>query len=123
MSFELLTQLEAKVATTLDSLEILRMEMDEIKEENTALKNEKQAWEARLGQLLGKFSELEPGATATDKATEEKDEAQDLDTQDPSQDQDQEQNQDQDQNQDQEKEANQVNSGVSQDDDLLDLEP
>ena len=59
MSLELLTQLEAKVATTLDSLEILRMEMDELKEENTLLKEEKQAWGTRLGQLLGKFSELE----------------------------------------------------------------
>ena len=59
MSLELLNQLEAKVQTTLDSLEMLRMEMEELKQENTALRNEKQAWEARLGQLLNKFSELE----------------------------------------------------------------
>lgn len=90
MSFELLTQLEAKVATTLDSLEILRMEMDELKEENIALKNEKLAWETRLGQLLGKFSELEPSAATPENVTEAKNEAPDLD--------DQEQN-DQDDNQ------------------------
>lgn len=59
MSLELLNQLEAKVQTTLDSLEMLRMEMEELKQENTTLRNEKQAWEARLGQLLNKFSELE----------------------------------------------------------------
>lgn len=59
MSLELLNQLEAKVQTTLDSFEMLRMEMDELKEENTALKDEKQAWESKLGQLIGKFSELE----------------------------------------------------------------
>lgn len=82
MSFELLTQLEAKVATTLDSLEILRMEMDELKEENNLLKEEKQAWGTRLGQLLGKFSELEPEATheadnetTTHEATHEADES------------------------------------------------
>ena len=63
MSLELLNQLEAKVQTTLDSLEMLRMEMEELKQENTALRNEKQAWEARLGQLLNKFCELVTMAT------------------------------------------------------------
>ncbi len=59
MSLELLNQLEAKVQTTLDSFEMLRMEMDELKEENANLRSEKQAWENRLGQLLNKFTELE----------------------------------------------------------------
>ncbi len=59
MSLELLNQLENKVQTTLDSLEMLRMEMDELQEENSLLKSEKEAWESRLGQLLNKFSELE----------------------------------------------------------------
>ncbi|GLR63502.1 cell division protein ZapB [Marinospirillum insulare] len=72
MSLELLNQLEAKVQTTLDSLEMLRMEMDELKQENTILRNEKQAWEARLGQLLSKFSELE--ATAQDESASLEDE-------------------------------------------------
>lgn len=107
MSFELLTQLEAKVATTLDSLEILRMEMDELKEENVALKNEKLAWETRLGQLLGKFSELEPSAATPENATQAKDEAQDLDNQ--------EQN-------DQEQEENKEGNDDNQEEDLLDLD-
>ncbi|SFX69977.1 cell division protein ZapB [Marinospirillum alkaliphilum] len=59
MSLELLNQLENKVQTTLESLEMLRLEMDELKQENAALKEEKQAWENKLGQLLDKFSELE----------------------------------------------------------------
>lgn len=62
MSLELLNQLEAKVQTTLDSLEMLHMEMDELRQENSTLKDEKQAWETRIGQLLGKFSELETAA-------------------------------------------------------------
>lgn len=78
MSLQLLTQLEAKVSSTLDSLEILRMEMDELKEENATLKDEKQAWENRLGQLLGKFSELEPAA---ESVTEEEDVQEELETQ------------------------------------------
>lgn len=62
MSLELLNQLENKVQTTLESLEMLRLEMDELKQENTSLKEEKRAWEDKLGQLLGKFSELEDAA-------------------------------------------------------------
>lgn len=68
MSLELLNQLETKVQTTLDSLEILRMEMDELKEENSSLKADKQAWETRLSQLLNKFSELE---TTADSETDQ----------------------------------------------------
>jgi len=76
MSLELLNQLEAKVQTTLDSFEILRMEMDELRQENTSLKNEKQAWETKLGQLLSRFSELESSAEpdnleTDDEATED----------------------------------------------------
>lgn len=56
MSLELLNQLEAKVQTTLEVVEILRLEIDELKQENASLKNDKQAWEDRLNQLLGKFS-------------------------------------------------------------------
>lgn len=110
MSFELLTQLEAKVATTLDSLEILRMEMDELKEENVALKNEKLAWETRLGQLLGKFSELEPSTATT--ATETKD-----------QDQDDEQNEEgNEQYQEDDLQENDLKESDLQKDDLLDLD-
>lgn len=72
MSLELLNQLEAKVQTTLDSFEMLRMEMDELKEENANLRSEKQAWENRLGQLLSKFSELEAVAE-TDSSSQESD--------------------------------------------------
>lgn len=62
MSLELLNQLENKVQTTLESLEMLRLEMDELKQENASLKEEKRVWEDKLGQLLGKFSELEDAA-------------------------------------------------------------
>lgn len=64
MSLELLNQLEAKVESTIESLEMLRLEMDELKQENTALKEEKQAWEEKLGALLGKFSELEASSNS-----------------------------------------------------------
>lgn len=68
MSLELLGQLEAKVQTTLDSLEMLRMEMEDLKEENATLKSEKEAWENRLGQLLGRFSELETSTDADESS-------------------------------------------------------
>jgi len=68
MSLELLNQLEAKVQTTVDALSQLRQEVDQLKEENTSLREEKQAWESKLGDLLNKFSNLE--ATAQETASE-----------------------------------------------------
>lgn len=59
MSLELLNQLEAKVHTALEALEIMTLELEELRQENTELKSEKQTWEERLSQLLGKFSQLD----------------------------------------------------------------
>jgi len=70
MSLDLLNQLEAKVQTTVDALNLLRQEVSELKEENASLKEEKQAWENKLGDLLNKFSSLEASVEETAEEAE-----------------------------------------------------
>ncbi|SDM06735.1 cell division protein ZapB [Modicisalibacter muralis] len=64
MSIELFNQLEQKVTNAVESLEILKMEADELREENARLKQEHQEWERRLSALLDKFRELEGSETS-----------------------------------------------------------
>lgn len=63
MSLELLTQLEQKITTSLEALELVNMELDELKAENQQLKQsneelakQQQEWEERLAGLLTKFN-------------------------------------------------------------------
>ena len=59
MSNELLNQLEQKVTSAVEALELLKMEAEELREENGRLKQEREEWERRLSALLGKFDEVE----------------------------------------------------------------
>lgn len=79
MSFELFENLEAKVQQTIDTIELLKMEVDELKEknkvlsdelananeskialieENNAIKSEKEKWQERLRLLLEKMDSV-----------------------------------------------------------------
>ncbi|WP_176503588.1 cell division protein ZapB [Cobetia sp. 5-11-6-3] len=51
MSTELFTQLEQKVGQAIDSIEMLKMEVDELKEENQRLSDAKQGQGEELEQL------------------------------------------------------------------------
>ena len=64
MSIELFNQLEQKVSSAVEALELMRMEAEELREENARLKQERQEWERRLSALLGKFEEVETTATS-----------------------------------------------------------
>ncbi|MDI5932262.1 cell division protein ZapB [Halomonas kalidii] len=59
MSIELFNRLEQKVASAVEALELLKMEAEELREENSRLKQEREEWERRLGDLLGKFDDVE----------------------------------------------------------------
>ena len=59
MSNELLNQLEQKVTSAVEALELLKMEAEELREENGRLKQEREEWERRLTTLLSKFDEVE----------------------------------------------------------------
>ncbi|BEU01564.1 cell division protein ZapB [Agarivorans sp. OAG1] len=65
MSFDVLEKLEAKVQVAVDSIELLRMEIDELKEQNSKLNDEngrlvqeQQAWQERLKALLGRIEDV-----------------------------------------------------------------
>ena len=64
MSIELFNQLEQKVTSAVEALELMRMEAEELREENARLKQEREEWERRLSALLGKFDEVETTATS-----------------------------------------------------------
>ncbi|GEN25674.1 cell division protein ZapB [Halomonas cupida] len=59
MSTELFNQLEQKVTSAVEALELLKMEAEELREENTRLKQEREDWERRLTSLLGKLDEVD----------------------------------------------------------------
>ncbi|MGY5451072.1 cell division protein ZapB [Agarivorans sp. MS3-6] len=65
MSFDVLEKLEAKVQVAVDSIELLRMEIDELKEQNSQLSDEngrllqeQQSWQERLKALLGRIEDV-----------------------------------------------------------------
>ncbi|WP_086981990.1 cell division protein ZapB [Vibrio aphrogenes] len=80
MSFEVLEQLEAKIQTAVDTIALLQMEVEELKEKNEqlaseagqlregraeleqqtqAMRQEQQAWQERVRNLLGKMDDVE----------------------------------------------------------------
>lgn len=64
MSNELFNQLEQKVSNAVEAIEMLKMEAEELREENTRLKHQQEEWQGRLSGLLEKFSELDSDASA-----------------------------------------------------------
>ncbi|QFT86320.1 Cell division protein ZapB [Halomonas sp. THAF12] len=68
MSIELFNQLEQKVASAVEALELMKLEAEELREENARLKQEREEWERRLSALLGKFDDVETGSTAEQQA-------------------------------------------------------
>lgn len=62
MSTELFNQLEQKVTSAVEALELLKMEAEELREENSRLKQEHDEWQRRLSGLLSKFQELDGGS-------------------------------------------------------------
>ncbi|MEH0667864.1 cell division protein ZapB [Vibrio scophthalmi] len=80
MSFEVLEKLEAKIQTAVDTITLLQMEVEELKEEKQKLANEANelrtsreelvaqnqqmqqehtAWQERIRSLLGKMEDVE----------------------------------------------------------------
>ncbi|MGL4734829.1 MAG: cell division protein ZapB [Enterovibrio sp.] len=80
MSLEILEQLEDKVQVAVDTISLLQLEIEELKEQNNALKMasqnavqtketleaenqkmraEQEAWQQRIRSLLGKIEEVE----------------------------------------------------------------
>lgn len=65
MSLELFNQLEQKVTDTVDALEMMKLENEELRDENAKLKQEREDWERRLNSLLSKFETSDTTSTAS----------------------------------------------------------
>ena len=63
MSNDLLKQLEGKINAAIETIELSRMEITELKEQNEELENRYVDWEDRLSALIEKFEQLEDGET------------------------------------------------------------
>ena len=61
MSNDLLKQLEGKINAAIETIELSRMEITELKEQNEELENRYVDWEDRLSALIEKFEQLEEG--------------------------------------------------------------
>ncbi|PSJ45338.1 cell division protein ZapB [Zobellella endophytica] len=69
MSFDVLEKLESKIQAAVDTISLLQMEVEELKEqngklgeENQQLKQQHDAWQERLRVLLGKIDQVEENA-------------------------------------------------------------
>ncbi len=59
MQTELFNQLESKIEGMIEEVELLRMEVAELKEAKQKLEDEKQSIETNLQRLLRKFDDLD----------------------------------------------------------------
>lgn len=70
MSTELFDQLEKKVTNALETIEMLRMEVEELREENQKLVNARQQGESRLSNILSRFSQVEESTSSSQPSHE-----------------------------------------------------
>ena len=61
MSNNLLKQLEEKINAAVETIELSRIEITDLKEQNDELQNRYVDWEERLSALIEKFEQLEDG--------------------------------------------------------------
>ena len=55
---ELLNQLEKRIQEAVETIEMYRLEIAELKEKNSELENKHQVWEDKLSSLIQKFETL-----------------------------------------------------------------
>jgi len=67
MSNDLLKQLEDKINEAIDTIELSRMEITELKEQKDELENRYADWEGKLSALIEKFEQLEDGSNSENK--------------------------------------------------------
>ena len=59
MANDLLKKLEEKINEAIETIELSRMEVSDLKEQNEELENRYSDWETRLSALIEKFEQLE----------------------------------------------------------------
>lgn len=68
MSSELFDQLEKKVSQAVDTIEMLQLEVEELRQDNQRLKDERQQWEGRLNRIIEQLGSLEDTTSAAQQA-------------------------------------------------------
>ena len=64
MANDLLKKLEEKINSAIETIELSRMEVSDLKEQNEELENRYADWETRLSTLIEKFEQLEDSEDA-----------------------------------------------------------
>ena len=64
MANDLLKKLEEKINEAIETIELSRMEVTDLKEQNEELENRYADWETRLSTLIEKFEQLEDSEVA-----------------------------------------------------------
>ena len=64
MANDLLKKLEEKINEAIETIELSRMEVSDLKEQNEELENRYAGWETRLSTLIEKFEQLEDSEDA-----------------------------------------------------------
>ena len=64
MANDLLKKLEEKINEAIETIELSRMEVSDLKEQNEELENRYADWETRLSTLIEKFEQLEASEDA-----------------------------------------------------------
>ena len=64
MANDLLKKLEEKINSAIETIELSRMEVSDLREQNEELENRYADWETRLSTLIEKFEQLEDGEAA-----------------------------------------------------------
>ena len=82
MANDLLKKLEEKINEAIETIELSRMEVTDLKEQNEELENRYADWETRLSTLIEKFEQLEDSEDA--EVEEEVNAAMQLDTEEES---------------------------------------
>ncbi|WP_110631970.1 cell division protein ZapB [Salinicola salarius] len=67
MNGEIFAKLEQKIQDAVDSIEMLKMENEELKAENARFQQERKEWEQRLGGLLDKLQSLDSTGDSTNQ--------------------------------------------------------
>ncbi|MEC8916573.1 MAG: cell division protein ZapB [Pseudomonadota bacterium] len=67
MNGEIFAKLEQKIQDAVDSIEMLKMENEELKAENARFQQEHEEWEQRLGGLLDKLQSLDSTGDSTNQ--------------------------------------------------------
>ncbi|WP_414500723.1 cell division protein ZapB [Zymobacter sp. IVIA_12111.31 C1] len=68
MSSELFDQLEKKVSQAVDTIEMLQLEVEELRQDNQRLKDERQQWEGRLNRIIEQLGSLDDSTDAAPQA-------------------------------------------------------